>query len=99
PGAAPRPILSTEGRSALRVPDPPVARVLATAIGPVTATSANRHGRPSPTASEGAREQFGDRVDLYLDEGPTPLAGESTVVDLTGPRARILRPGTARSGA
>jgi len=38
-------------------------------------------------------------VDLYLDAGPTPLGGESTVVDLTESRARILRPGTARSGA
>jgi len=96
---APRPILSKEGRIALRVPDHPIPRLLAKTIGPVTATSANRHGRPSPTTCDGAREQLGDRVDLYLDAGPTPLGGESTVVDLTESRARILRPGTARSGA
>ena len=95
---APRPILSKEGRIALRIPDHPIPRLLGKAIGPVTATSANQHGRPSPTTCEAARGQLGDRVDLYLDAGPTPLGGESTVVDLSGRRARILRPGSVRNG-
>lgn len=96
---APRPIVSKDGRIALRIPAHPIPRLLAKACGPITATSANRHGLPSPETCDEAREQLGDRVDVYLDGGPTPLGGESTVVDVTGARAKILRPGTARTGA
>jgi len=96
---APRALLTKEGRIALRVPAHPIPRLLAKAYGPITATSANRHGLPPPETCEEARDQLGDRVDIYLDGGPTPLGGESTVVDLTGPRAKILRQGTVRTGA
>lgn len=96
---APRPIVSKDGRIALRIPDHPIPRLLAKVYGPITATSANRHGLPAPEACDEARAQLGEHVDLYLDAGPTSLGGESTVVDLTGPRAKILRPGTARRGA
>jgi L-threonylcarbamoyladenylate synthase len=96
---APRPILSKDGRIALRIPAHPLPRLLAKAVGPITATSANRHGRPSSVTCDAARDQLGDLVDVYLDGGPTPLGGESTVIDLSGPRARILRPGTVRPGA
>ena len=96
---APRSILSKDGHIALRIPDHPIPRLLAKAYGPVTSTSANRHGRPSPVTCAEAREQLGDRVDLYVDGGPTPLRGESTVVDLTGERAKVLRQGVLRAGA
>jgi len=46
-----------------------------------------------------AHEQLGDRVDVYLDGGPTPLAGESTVVDLSGDRPKVLRRGVLPTGA
>jgi len=90
---APAPIVSKEGRIALRVPDHPIALLLAKSYGPITATSANLHGRPAPVTCAEARDQLGDRVDAYVDGGPTPLAGESTIVDLSGPRAKVLRPG------
>ena len=96
---APRPIISKDGRIALRIPGHPIPRLLAKSIGPITSTSANRHGQPAPRTCEGAREQLGDRVDVYVDGGPTPLGGESTVVDLSGNRARILRQGTPPVGA
>ena len=95
---APRPILSGEGRIALRIPDHPIPRLLAKAVGPLTATSANRHGRPAPATYEDARQELGDLVDLYIDGGPTPLGGESTVVDLSGPRPKILRQGARPAG-
>jgi tRNA A37 threonylcarbamoyladenosine synthetase subunit TsaC/SUA5/YrdC len=38
-------------------------------------------------------------VDLYIDGGSTPLGGESTVVDLSGSRPRILRQGKLPTGA
>lgn len=96
---APHPILSGDGKIALRIPDHPIPRLLAKAIGPLTATSANRHGRPAPATFQDAQKELGDRVDLYIDGGATPLGGESTVVDLSGPRPRILRQGARPAGA
>jgi len=95
---APRVIVSKEGHVGLRVPAHPIPRLLAKAFGPVTSTSANRHGQRSPSTCPEAQEQLGDRVDLYVDGGPTPLGGESTVVDLSGRRAKILRQGPIRPG-
>ncbi|HEV2231603.1 MAG TPA: L-threonylcarbamoyladenylate synthase [Thermoplasmata archaeon] len=95
---APRPVMSRDGKVAIRIPDHPIPRLLAKAIGPLTATSANRHGRPAPATYEAVLEELGDRVDLYIDGGPTPLGGESTVVDLSGSRPKILRQGVTPAG-
>lgn len=95
---APRAVVSKDGRLGLRVPDHPIPRLLAKAFGPVTSTSANVHGRPAPVTCEEARAQLGDSVDLYIDGGPADLGQESTVVDLTGPRASILRAGAVPRG-
>lgn len=95
---APRALVSQKGSIGLRVPNHPIPRLLAKACGPITSTSANRHGRPSPVTCEEAREQLGDAVDLYLDAGPTPLGQESTVVDLSGRKANILRQGAIAGG-
>ncbi len=79
---------------ALRMPWHPVAAALLEATGaPVAAPSANRFGRPSPTRAEHVVEDLGDRVDLILDAGPTPMGVESTVIDLTQSPPAILRPG------
>jgi len=96
---APAPVVTTDGRIAIRVPAHPIPRLLAKAYGPITATSANLHGRPSPVTCSEAHEQLGDRVDVYLDGGPTPLGGESTVVDLSGERPKVLRQGVLPTGA
>ena len=96
---APKPLLSKDVRIGLRVPAHPIPRLLAKAFGPITSTSANRHGQPAPGTCEDAQGQLGDRVDLYVDGGPTPLGAESTVVDLSGSRARILRQGPIRPEA
>ncbi len=96
--AAPRALVSKAGMIGLRVPDHPISRLLTKACGPLTSTSANRHGHPSPTTCDDARDQLGDAVDVYLDAGPTPLGRESTVVDLSGPKANILRQGALASG-
>ena len=80
---------------AVRVPHHPVALALLRAAGvPVAAPSANRFTRVSPTTAEHVRQGLGARVDLILDAGPTPVGIESTVLDLTGDRPRLLRPGT-----
>jgi L-threonylcarbamoyladenylate synthase len=79
---------------ALRQPRHPVAAaLLAAAALPVAAPSANRFGRPSPTRAEHVLEDLGERVDLILDAGPTPVGVESTILDLTRTPPVILRPG------
>jgi L-threonylcarbamoyladenylate synthase len=79
---------------ALRMPDHPVAQTLLRLAGvPVAAPSANLFGRISPTTAEHVREQLGDRVDLILDGGPCRVGVESTVLQLTDGRPRLLRPG------
>ncbi|HEX6988920.1 MAG TPA: L-threonylcarbamoyladenylate synthase [Bacillota bacterium] len=78
---------------AVRAPAHRVARDLIELAGPVAAPSANPSGRPSPTRAEHVLAELGDRVDLVIDDGPTPVGLESTVVDLTGPRPVLLRPG------
>ena len=79
---------------AVRVPDHPLALALLRAVGrPVVAPSANPSGRLSPTTAEHVREALGDRVAMVLDGGPSRVGVESTVVDLSGDRPRLLRPG------
>ena len=80
---------------AVRAPAHPVARQLIEAFGgPVSAASANRSGRVSPTTAEHVADDFADVEDLLvLDGGACPVGIESTVVDLTGDVAGVLRPG------
>ncbi|MFD7030252.1 L-threonylcarbamoyladenylate synthase [Streptomyces sp. NPDC059917] len=79
---------------AIRVPDHPVALALLSAFGGgVTAPSANRFGAVSPTNADHVRAELGDGVDFVLDGGPCQVGVESTIVDVTGDRPAILRPG------
>lgn len=92
PEAPPRAVTG-EGGVGLRMPDHGIPLAVAREFGPFTATSANRHGRPSPRTREEAEAQLGDEVDLYVDAGPSPIGRGSTVVDLTGERATVKREG------
>jgi len=86
----------TAGRDsvAVRVPAHPVTTAVLRAAGvPVAAPSANRFGRISPTTAAHVASELHGAYDLLLDGGPTPLGVESTVVDLTGDRPVLLRPG------
>jgi len=79
---------------AVRVPSHPVARALLVVAGvPVAAPSANRFTGVSPTLAAHVVASLGDRVDAVLDSGACEVGLESTVVDLTGSRPRLLRPG------
>ena len=78
----------------VRAPAHPVAQRLLAACGrPLAAPSANRSGRISPTTAAHVAESLGARVPLILDGGPCTVGLESTVLDLTGPRPLLLRPG------
>jgi L-threonylcarbamoyladenylate synthase len=74
----------------VRVPDHPVARELARRAGPITATSANRHGQaPARTIAE-ARAVLGRSVRVYLASVPVGSGRPSALVDLTGPEPRLV---------
>ena len=79
---------------AIRVPDHPVAQALLRETDrPIAAPSANRSGRVSPTQGAHVAEDLGDDVELILDDGPTPVGLESTVLDVSGEFPALLRPG------
>ncbi len=85
---------------AIRVPAHPVAQALLREAGrPIAAPSANRSGRISATEPLHVAEDIGDHVALILDDGPTPLGLELTVLDLSGPSPALLRPGAVTSEA
>jgi L-threonylcarbamoyladenylate synthase len=79
---------------AVRVPGHPIAReFLAAAARPIAAPSANVSGRVSPTTARHVVDSLDGCVSLILDGGPCEIGIESTVVDLSGGPALMLRPG------
>jgi len=79
---------------AVRVPAHATARaLLGTAGVPIAAPSANVSGRLSPTTAEHVLTDLGGRIAAVLDSGPARIGLESTIVDLSGPRPVLLRPG------
>jgi L-threonylcarbamoyladenylate synthase len=78
----------------LRVPSHPVARELLKCFGKgIAAPSANRFGLVSPTTAAHVREDLGSDVDLVLEGGASEVGIESTILDLSGARPVLLRPG------
>lgn len=79
---------------AVRMPSHLVARYLLAEAGiPIAAPSANRSGRPSPTSAEHVARDMDGRIDMIVDGGDVGIGIESTIVDLTGERPMLLRPG------
>lgn len=79
---------------AVRLPDHAVARALIKVAGrPIAAPSANRSGAISPTLAGHVAESLGTRIGLIVDGGPCRVGVESTVLDLSGERPALLRPG------
>ncbi len=81
------------GTVMLRMPLHPVAIELLRAVGPMAVSSANVSGNPPAVTVGDAVVQLGDKVEVYLDGGPTEAGAASTIVDLTGPQPKILRVG------
>ena len=85
----------------VRVPDHPVALGLLEAFARaggkgVAAPSANRFGNVSPTTAQAVADELNEYLvdaDQILDGGACDVGVESTIIDCTGDRPRILRPG------
>lgn len=79
---------------AVRVPAHRDALAVLTAAGrPVAAPSANRSGQVSPTTAAHVLDGLRGRIAAVLDSGPCGVGVESTVLDLSGARPVLLRPG------
>ncbi len=79
---------------AVRLPESEIARKLIEKAGtPVAAPSANSSGRPSPTKANHVLEDLNGKIDMIIDGGNCQVGLESTVIDVTGNEAIILRPG------
>ena len=60
---------------------------------PLAAPSANLSNHVSPTSAEHVVSQMDGRIEMIIDGGTTEVGIESTVVDLTNEKVRVLRPG------
>lgn len=79
---------------AVRMPSHPAAlKFIEYAGGYVAAPSANVSGRPSPTKAKYVIEDMTGRIDMILDGDGIDIGLESTIVDMTGKKPEILRPG------
>jgi len=79
---------------AVRMPAHPVALNLIRYAGtPIAAPSANPFGYVSPTTARQVAETLGDRVDVILDAGKTPIGVESTIIMFSDREVYLLRPG------
>ncbi|HZY96793.1 MAG TPA: L-threonylcarbamoyladenylate synthase [Candidatus Cybelea sp.] len=76
---------------AFRVPDEPFARALLERCGPIAGTTANPQG--GPRYEGGADHSMLPPADLLVEHGPTRYDSESSIVDLSGAHARLLREG------
>lgn len=88
------------GTIALRVPGESFALTLARAAGfAITATSANQAGSPPADTAQAVTEYFNsinNSIDLLIDGGKSPGGRPSTIVDVTGSQARVLRAGALK---
>jgi L-threonylcarbamoyladenylate synthase len=83
----------TLGTVAVRMPADERALALIRKTGPLAVSSANTTGDPAAQSVEQAQEMLGGRVAVYLDGGPTSSGVPSTILDATGPTARVVRMG------
>jgi len=93
-------VTANTGRVGLRWPRAPLAVALIAAVNhPLTGTSANLSEHPACSTAAEVDQQIGDSLPLILDGGRTQGELASTVVDLEGERARIIRPGSIPEAA
>ena len=78
----------------VRCPDNDATRKIIRLAGvPIAAPSANTSGKPSTTTAAHVLHDMNGKIDAIVDGGPCRVGVESTIVDLTGPVPRLLRPG------
>jgi len=83
----------------VRIPNHAVAvQLIKLCDGLLVGTSANKTGEKPPKTAGEAAKQLGAQVDIVLDGGPAPLGQESSIVDLTSSKPKMLRRGPVKLG-
>jgi len=77
----------------IRMPDHPVAIEIIKRTGPIVATSANLHSNPDATTIDEAVKDFGSKISMYVDAGPSKLKKPSTIVWIMNNEVEIVRQG------
>ncbi len=79
---------------AFRFPDcQPTLDLIGKAGVPMVGPSANTSGKPSPTTAQHVYHDLNGKITGILDNGPTRVGVESTVLDMSTDTPVILRPG------
>ncbi len=81
------------GTVAIRMPDHEIAREILERTGPLAVSSANTTGSPAATDAAEAMRMLGEHVAVVVDGGTSPGGRASTIIDVTGSEARVLRLG------
>ncbi|WP_349535220.1 L-threonylcarbamoyladenylate synthase [Leuconostoc citreum] len=80
--------------AAFRLPDNETTRAIIREAGvPIVGPSANTSGKPSPTTVQHVWHDMQGKIAAIVDDGPTQVGVESTVVDMAADVPTILRPG------
>lgn len=78
----------------IRFPSNAVAAALIKCSGvPIAAPSANISGKPSPTTARDVMEDMNGKIECIIDGGSCSVGVESTILDASGERPILLRPG------
>ena len=94
--AVPDTITANRTTVAIRVTSDPVAKSIIRKLGiPITGTSANKSGKPSPATPQAVKDQLGDEVDLIVGGGHCGGV-ESTIIDVTKSVPVIVREGAIK---
>jgi len=78
---------------ALRCPKGFGARLIKALGRPLAAPSANSSGKVSGTSAQAVERDLGERIELIVDGGATPVGVESTIVKVEDENLVLLRPG------
>ena len=79
---------------AVRCPDNAVTREIIRLAGvPIAAPSANISGKPSTTTAQHVYNDHKGKIPMIVDGGPCRVGVESTIIDLSDEKPRLLRPG------
>ena len=79
---------------AIRCPDNSVTREIIRLSGvPIAAPSANISGKPSTTTAQHVLDDHDGKIAAVVDGGPCRVGVESTILDLSDEKPRLLRPG------
>ncbi|WP_251547301.1 L-threonylcarbamoyladenylate synthase [Limosilactobacillus caecicola] len=94
PGALSKTVTGGLSTVAFRFPNSvPTLELIKEAGVPMVGPSANTSGKPSPTTAQHVYHDLKGKIFGILDDGPTQVGVESTVLDMSTNQPVILRPG------